>query len=95
MGNQRLHLYSAAPTAIVDNAAHNVPAGDRASYLGWINLGTPTDVGDTIVTQADNLGKVLRLAPGSTSLFGMRQATAGFTPTASAVSTITLHAAAL
>lgn len=77
----RLHLYDAPPTAILDNAAFDVPAGDRASYLGFIDLVTPVDMGSTLVSQNTGLNRPLKLAAGSTSLYGLLVTTGAFTPT--------------
>jgi hypothetical protein len=38
MGAFRLHLYSASPTAIADNAAFDLASGERATYMGFIDL---------------------------------------------------------
>lgn len=95
MGEQRLHLFSSAPTALIDGAAFNVIAADRARYLGFISLGSPVDVGDTVIAQSDSINKVVRLASGSTSLWAQRQTVGGYTPLSATVSTTTLHAAAL
>jgi len=92
MGNQRLHLFDASPTAIADNVAYVLPAADRSKYLGFIDLGTPADQGDTLFVQADGINKPFKLAVGSTTLYGIRQTIAAFTPTSAAVSTIRLNA---
>ena len=91
MDGFRLHLYNAAPTAIVDNAPFNIPSADRSKYLGYITLTTPTDFGDTLYGQTDNINFKRKLAVGSTSLFGILETITGFTPTAEAVKTVTLH----
>lgn len=90
MGNFRLHLYNAAPTAIADNAAYNLPAADRAKYLGYITIPTPVDLGETLWSQYDNINKRVKLAADSTTLYGILQTTAAYTPTASTVKTISL-----
>jgi hypothetical protein len=43
----RLHLYDAAPDAILDNAAWDLPAvgNDRSKYLGFIDIVLPADLG--------------------------------------------------
>ena len=52
MAAWRLHLYSATPgSGLDDNAAFNLAAGDRATYLGYIDLPVPVDMGDTIFSQ--------------------------------------------
>lgn len=83
MGSFRLHFYSASPTAIADNAAFNLVAGDRSSYLGYVDIGTPSDFGDTCWAQADYSGRELKLASGQTSLWCQLQTIGGFTPGAS------------
>lgn len=92
MANQRLHLFNAAPAAITDNAAFNLPSGDRAKYLGFVDLGTPIDVGDTLAVQAKGIAHVVKLAEGSTSLYGVLQTIDGYTPAAETVTTVTLRA---
>src|SRR5512142_392177 len=59
MTSLRLHLYSAAPTAIADNAAWDLPAADRAAYIDYIDLPTPTDLGSTLFTTASYPGSLL------------------------------------
>jgi hypothetical protein len=81
MTNFRLHLYNVTPpSAIADNAAFDLPAGDRAAYLGYIDLGNMVDLGATLLGQLDNISKQVKLA--STSLFGYLVTTGGFTPAA-------------
>lgn len=89
----RLYLYSVTPpSALADNAAFDVPSGDRASFLGYVDLGTPVDLGSTLYVQTINVNKEVKLA--GTSLFGYLVTIAGFTPTAAARK-VTLHAVAL
>ena len=95
MSNFRLHLYNAAPTAIVDNAAYTLPAGDRAKYLGYVEISGVLDLGDTLWIQATGVNFVGKLAAGSTSLWGILQTVSAYTPTASAVKTVTLNIAAV
>lgn len=80
MAAMRLHLYTAAPTAIADNAAFDVPAGDRAAYVGWVDLAAPTDLGATLFTQVNQINKHVKLA--GTALYGLLQTVGGFTPAA-------------
>ena len=93
MSSFRLHLYNAAPTAIVDNAAYNLPAADRAKYLGSILLSSLGDFGDTLYYQEDNVNLELKLAADSTTLYGILQTVGAFTLTAQTVKTITLAVA--
>ncbi|HEY8357713.1 MAG TPA: hypothetical protein VIL30_09650 [Ramlibacter sp.] len=81
IGNIRLHVYSVTPpSALADNAAWDLPAGDRASYLGYIDMGTLLDVGSTCYVQTDGVNKQFKLAAGSSSLFGYLQTINAFTP---------------
>lgn len=86
-----LHLYNAAPTAIADNAAYNLPAADLAKYLGYVVIGQPVDLGDNIVAINDNINHTVKLA--STSLYWILQTIGAYTPTANAVKTIFLNVA--
>ena len=95
MGSFRLHLYDAAPTAIVDGAAYNLPSGDRSKYLGHVTLFSPTLLGDTIILQATDVNLVGKLAAGSSSIWGINTTLSAFTPTAQAVKTVTLNVVAL
>jgi hypothetical protein len=82
MAGFRAHFYSASPTAISDNAAFNLLAADRASYLGYADLSTPVDLGDTCFAQADFHGRQWKLASGQTTLWCQLQTLGGFTPAA-------------
>lgn len=77
----RLHFYNMQPTAIANGAAWDLVANDRAGYLDYIDLPTPTDLGSTLFSKVDWPGSMLKLAPGDGSLFCILQALAGFTPT--------------
>lgn len=80
MGSFRVHLYSASPTAIADNAAFDLVSGDRAAYLGYIDLGTPQDLGSTIYSQTEYVGRLIELASASTTLYAQLETRNGFTP---------------
>lgn len=92
MTSFRLHLYDVTPpSALADNAVWDLPAGDRASYLGYIDLGTPVDVGSTLFVQTTGTGeKTIQMK--TSSLFGYLVTNGGFTPTSAAVKTIRLSA---
>lgn len=65
----RLYLYSVTPpSALADDAAWDLPSGDRASYLGYIDIGTAVDLGSTQWVEAQGINKQVKLA--GTSLFG-------------------------
>jgi hypothetical protein len=86
MGALRLHLYSATPpSALADNAPFDLPAGDRAAYLTYVDLPTLQDWGSTLITRAaigDQVPRQVKLASGQTSLWGYLQTVAAFTPAA-------------
>lgn len=89
-----LHLYSITPpSALGDNAAFDLPSGDRASYLGAISLGTPVDLGATLYIASDSVNKQVKLA--GTSLFGYLVTAAAYTPASARVYVITLHSMAV
>lgn len=91
----RVHLYSSAPTAIIDNAPYNLPVADRARYLGHITLSVTRDLGDTIFIQEDNINFSSQLATGSTTLHGILETIGTYQPTASSVITISLSIAGI
>jgi len=79
----RLHLYSATPpSAFADAALFDLPAGDRAVYLGYIDLGTPLDLGSTLYVEVNNLNKVVKTT--GTNVFGYLVTAGPYTPTATA-----------
>lgn len=86
-----LHLYDASPTAILDNAAWDLVSGDRAAYLGYIDLGTVVDVGSTLFVQTGQLNKEIKLAADSQTLYGLLQTVAGYTPASGTVYAVRLH----
>jgi hypothetical protein len=89
-----LHLYDVTPpSALGDNAAFDLPSGDRSNYLGSIALGTPADLGSTLYVEANQINKQLKLA--GTSLFGYLVTAGAHTPTASRVYVVKLHAVSL
>jgi hypothetical protein len=91
-----LHLYDITPpSALADNAAWDLPAGDRNNYLGQINLGSPADLGSTLRVQTDQVNTQVRLG-GSYSVWGYLVTNGGFTPAGnSEVYVPTLHAVSL
>ena len=80
MGAFRLHLYMESPTAILDNAAFDLVAGDVGKYAGYIDLPTPQDFGSTLVTQADYCGTAIKLASASTTLYAQLETRGAYTP---------------
>jgi len=89
-----LHLYNVTPpSALGDNAAFDLPSGDRASYLGRISLGTPVDLGSTLRVETEQINKQIKLA--STSLFAYLVTVGTYTPASASVFVVTLHSMAL
>jgi hypothetical protein len=90
MTSFRLYLYSIAPpSALGDNVAWDLASNDRPSYLGYIDLGTPVDLGSTLYVEANGINKQVRLS--GTGLFGYLVTNSGYTPASGAVTVITLH----
>lgn len=94
MTSFRLHLYTATMgSALGDNAVWDLPSGDRASYLGYIDLGTPVAVGvvvHTLFVQVSGVNKKVKTA--TSSLFGYLVSNGGYTPAAQVVKSIRLNA---
>lgn len=89
----RLYLYNITPpSALGDNAPFDLPAGDRASFLGYIDLGTPVDLGSTLFVQSGFVGKDIVLA--SANLYGYLVTIGTYTPSSAMVHKITLHTSA-
>lgn len=90
-----LALYNVTPpSALADNAPWDLPSGDRASFLGIVQLGTPVDLGSTLYVEQNIINKQIKLA--GTSLFGYLVTQTGYTPAAnSEVYVNTLHAVGL
>lgn len=95
MSTMRLHLFDSSPTAIADNAAFDIPSGDRTKYLGYIDIGTPVDMGSTcwIETSGDSttVPKQVKLASSSTSLYGLLETRGAYTPTSGSAYRVRLH----
>lgn len=87
----RLHLYSVTPPSDYgDNAAWDLPSGDRASYLGAIDISTPVDEGSTLFIKMREINAQVRLA--ETSLWGYLVTVGPHTPTALRAYSVTVHA---
>lgn len=89
----RLYLYSVTPpSALTDTTTHDVPSGDRASFLGYVDLGTAVDLGSTQWVETNIINKQVKLA--GTGLFGYLVNLTTLTPAAVA-HIVTLHAVGL
>lgn len=81
MTSFRLHLYrDSPPSAIADNAAWDLPSGDRAYYSGYIDLGSPADLGSTLFCEVEQVNKQIRLT--GTAMYGYLVTNGAFTPAA-------------
>ena len=98
MSTFTLHLYNASPTAILDNAAWDLPSGDRTKYLGSVAITTPVDLGSTLYSQNGGplpINKKVKLAASSTSLYGILVTAGGYTPASGTVMVLTVHTIAV
>lgn len=91
-----LHLYSATPpSAYADNAAWDLPSGDRSVYMGNVIVGTPVDLGSTLYVEVNQINKLMKLVGGST-VYGYLVTATGYTPAAnSEVYKVTLASVAV
>jgi hypothetical protein len=89
----RLYLYNITPpSATADDGAWDLPSGDRASYLGYVDLGTAVDLGSTQWVETSGINKQVKLA--GTALFGYLVNLTTLTP-ANVAHIVTLHAVQL
>lgn len=77
------------PSALADDAPFALASGDRASHLGYVDLGTPVDLGDSLWVETHGINKQMKLA--GTSSWGYLVNLTTVTPAAVA-RTVTLHA---
>ena len=89
----RVHFYTSSPTAIVDNAAFDLVGSDRARYAGFVELSKPLALGSSLYQQNDPPARMVRLLPGSTSLFALIETRGGYQPVSG--STVRLSVSAL
>ena len=90
MSSFTLQLYSVTPpSALADNAAWDLPSGDRASYLGSVSLGSPVDVGSTLYVEVNGINKQISAASGD--IYGYLVTAGGYTPSSGEVYAISLH----
>jgi hypothetical protein len=90
-----LALYSVTPpSALGDNSPWDLPSGDRASFLGIVQLGSPVDLGSTLYVEQNIINKQIKLA--GTSLFGYLVTQTAYTPANnSEVYVVSLHSVGL
>lgn len=89
----RLYLYnSVPPSALGDNAVWDLLSTDRASFLGYVDLGSPVDLGSTLYVETLQINKQVAVPVGG-ALFGYLVTFGAYTPASASVHKITLHAA--
>lgn len=92
MSSFKLHLYNITPpSALLDNAAWDLPAGDVASYCGSIALGTPADLGSTLYIATSNINLDVQMG-ATNNLYGYLVTTDIYEPAISTLMGITLLA---
>jgi hypothetical protein len=83
MTSFRLHFYRVTPpSALADNAAFDIPAGDRTAYMGYEDVGSIADLGTTLFVQAKQLNEPYLL--DGTGLYAYLVTTAAYTPAGNA-----------
>jgi hypothetical protein len=96
MTSFRLYLYGITPpSALGDAATFDLPSGDRASFLGYVDLGTPVDLGSTLYVETLQVNKQVSMSGNGGTLYGYLVTIGAYTPAASSVFKITLHAIGL
>lgn len=92
MSSFRLYLYNVTPpSAPADNSVWDLPSGDRPSFLGFVDLGSPADLGSTLYVEANSINKQVTLTTGG-ALYGVLVTNGAWTPAALTVFVVTLHA---
>lgn len=87
-----LYLYNVTPpSALVDNNAWDLPAGDRASFVGYVPLGAPVDLGSTLYVLTTQINTQFTVPSGG-SLFGYLVTVGTWTPASGSVFKTTLKA---
>lgn len=88
MTSFRLHIYNAAPTAILDNAAFTLADADRASYMGFIALGTPADLGNNLFIATS--GGTFRFNLSGQTFYGILETVGAYTPASATLTQLVL-----
>lgn len=91
----RLYLYSVTPpSGLIDHAAWDLPAGDRASFLGYVDLGTPVDLGSTLYVENLQINKQVTVPRGG-ALYTYLVTIGGYNPQSATVHRINVHSVGL
>lgn len=92
-----LYVYVVTPpSALGDNAAFDIPVGDRASFVGKIPLGVLVAEGGsphTLYIETNGINKQIKLS--GTHVFGYLVTVGAYAPTSAAVHKVTLNAVQL
>ncbi len=84
-----LYIYNVTPpSATADDGAWDLVSGDRASFLGKVDLGTAVDLGSTQWIENHGINKQIKLS--GTDVFGYLVNTTTLTP-ANVAHIVTLH----
>lgn len=87
-----LHMYDVTPpSAIADNGAFDIAAGDQASYLGYVSIPQTVDFGSAQYAKVDFIGQQIKLR--GTSVFAYLVAVSAIT-SAAVAHKVTLHTTA-
>jgi len=89
-----LYLYNRPPpSALADNAVFDITTADRGAFVCQINLGTPVDLGSTLLVETDGINKQVTVPKGG-ALWAYLVTVGTFTATAQ-FRKVTLHSTAL
>ena len=91
MSSFTLHLFDAAPTAIVDNSAWALLAADASKYLGSIDINLPEDLGETLISFKDEVNMKRKLISSSQAIYGQLVTNGNYTPASYDVANIELQ----
>lgn len=90
MTSFKLALYDATPpSALADAATWDLPSGDRANFKGFVDLGTPVDLGSTLFVEIYPVNRQITVADGG-ALYAYLITNGSYTATAQAVYTLAL-----
>jgi hypothetical protein len=92
MTSFRAYLYSATPASnLGDNAAWDIASNDRPAFLGYVDLGTPVDLGSTLYVKTDEVNMQITVPAGG-NLFYYLVTNGGYTPGSADKFTVKFHA---
>ena len=87
----RLYLYNASPNSnLADNAAFDLTVADSAQCVGYIDLGTPVDLGTCLLALQTSVSLQVAM-PAGTSLYGYLVTNGAYTPASATVHLVRLN----